>query len=258
MNDRGEGSILGRLAYAAGYALGRADAMLEGDEPQATAPPATPTPYPAPPPNDRAESAEEHAEATGEGAEFMGEGAEAMGEGAESRRHTWFETAAHPGENGASAAIALGTIAAGWVLGRLIRPKPINWPRAILAGAAATALADLVDSVSGPDPERRSPFPPSVEDIPRYAAGIATAAAYGAQIYPRLPGSPLTRGLIFGTVEAMVADDGGALGMLQRVAPQMRLPLGELGIHALPPRSTIASLAFGLGLGLYSAGGKRK
>lgn len=237
MNDRGEGSIFGRLAYAAGYALGRADALIEGDETSATEPLASPTPYPAPPPNDR--------EAT-------------SGEQARPRPRTVIESEVELEEGGQSAAIALGTIAAGWLLGRIIRPRPVNWPRAIVAGVAGTALAELADNFSRRDPERPSPFPPSLEDIPRYAAGIATAAAYGAQIYPRLPGSPLTRGLIFGTVEAMVADSGGAIGMLQRVAPQLRLPLGALGSYALPQRSTIASLAFGLGLGLYSAKGKRR
>jgi hypothetical protein len=239
MNDRGEGSILGRLAYAAGYALGRADTLLEGDEPSAAEPSApTPTAYPAAPPNDReATYGEEPAAATGTAYEPISEATE---------------------DGGQSAVIALGTIAAGWLLGRIIRPRPVNWPRAVLAGVAGTALADLTGVFSRQDSERPATFPPGLEDIPRYAAGVATAAAYGSQVYPRLPGSSLTRGLIFGTVEAMVAENGGALGMLQRVAPQLRLPLDSLGAYAAPRRSTIASLAFGLGLGLYSARGKRR
>jgi hypothetical protein len=161
---------------------------------------------------------------------------------------------------GPSAALTIGSLAAGWLLSRLIRPRPVNWPRAVLAGVAGTALADfaLLLSQRTPEQDRPAPFPPRLEDLPRYAAGVATAAAYGSQIYPRLPGSPLTRGLIFGTVEAVVADNGGALGLLQRVAPQFKLPLGPLAAYESPPRGTIASLAFGLGLGLYSAKGKRR
>jgi hypothetical protein len=168
------------------------------------------------------------------------------------------------GEGGTAAAVALGSLAAGWVLSRLIRPRPVNWPRAVLAGVAGTALAELAQTLSHRGPERPLPFPPRAEDLPRYAAGVATAAAYASQIYPRLPGSPLTRGLIFGTVEAMVAESGGTFGLLQRVAPELRLPLGPLGplsplsTQMVPQRGALGSLAFGLGLGLYSAKGKRR
>lgn len=250
MNDRGEGSILGRLAYAAGYALGRADTLIEGDDAPDTESMAPPSPYPNTPPNDRQEDY---------GGDYAAAEEAAYNAAARAAARSYGEAPeVEPAENGASAAIALGTVAAGWLLGRLIRPHPVNWPRAILAGVAGTALAELTESLLHPDPERPTPFPPRIDDIPRYAAGVATAAAYGAQIYPRLPGSGLTRGLIFGTVEAVVADRGGALGMLQSVAPQLRLPLGSLASYALPQRSTVASLAFGLGLGLYSGKGKRR
>ncbi len=231
MNDRGEGSILGRLAYSIGYAMGRADTLIEVDDAPAADPTVVQPPYTGGHQNDRT---------TAPGKDYT-------------RQEHW----PAPEERGPSAGIALGTLAAGWLLSRLIRPRPVNWPRAVLAGVAGTALAELADSLSHRDAERPIPFPPRAEDLPRYAAGVATAAAYGAQIYPRLPGSPLTRGLIFGTVEAMVADSGGALGLLQRVAPQLRLPLGSLAEYA-SERGPAASLAFGLGLGLYSAKGKRR
>jgi hypothetical protein len=159
---------------------------------------------------------------------------------------------------GATAGAALGSLAASWVLSRFLRPRPIHWPRAVIAGLAGTALADLVQNITQQGSDDHPPFPPGVEDLPRYAAGIATAAAYGAQLYPRLPGSPLTRGLIFGTVEAVVAESGGALGLLQRVAPDVRLPLAPLATYAPPHRGALESLAFGLGLALYSTGRRRR
>jgi hypothetical protein len=258
MNDRGEGSILGRLAYAAGYAMGRADTLLDaGEEFIADRATSYQEPYPTGHQNDREATPGAGYQAPRQGA------AEPASTGSPFSR--WFGPqadaqagyGAEPMDHGPSVAVTLGTLATGWLISRLIRPRPVNWPRAVLAGVAGTALAEIMDSLSQRGTDRPALFPPSVEDLPRYAAGVATAAAYAAQIYPRLPGSPLTRGLIFGTVEATVADSGGALGLLQRVAPQLRLPLGSLATYSIPQRSAAASLAFGLGLGLYSSKGKR-
>lgn len=248
MNDLGTGSILGRLAYSFGYALGRADSIVETGAaalPDLSA--ITTETYPAGHQNDHQAGEESTYESTADLGMKTG---------------PYEQPGAYPEEEGddvASAGYALGTLAAGWVLSRIIRPHPVNWPRAVLAGVAATALADLVGSLGRSETtERRPAFPPTAEDLPRYAAGVATAAAYGSQIYPRLPGSPLTRGLIFGTVEATMAESGGALGLVQRYVPQLRLPLASLASHAAPQRSALASLAFGVGLALYAGKSKPK
>src|SRR5690625_6409142 len=67
----------------------------------------------------------------------------------------------------------------------------------------------------------------------------------------------MTRGLIYGAVDASLSEEGGVLGLLERVVPQVELPLRSL---ALSPgrRTRLASIAFGLGLGLYSARPKPK
>jgi len=216
MSVRGEGSIFGRLAYSVGYALGRADTIV--DEP-GTGTPVGESPAP---------------------------------------RYTIDHEDDLDGLS-SSIAMTLGTVGAGWALGKIMKPRPINWPRAILAGLAATALSDLAQILTAPEVsgEEGLEFPPTPEDLPRYATGIATAAAYGAQIYPRLPGSPMTRGLIYGAVDASLSEEGGVLGLLERVVPQVELPLRSL---ALSPgrRTRLASIAFGLGLGLYSARPKPK
>lgn len=238
MNDSGKGSILGRVAYSIGYALGRADSIVEsGASTLSTL---------------SNLGAGRHSE------EGEGERPESVrGAGRSHASPTAGEASFDDVDelddlDGLPAGLALGTFAVGWVLSRVLRPHPINWPRAIAAGVAATALADLVGSIE-PDPEGEvTHFPPGAEDLPRYAAGIATAAAYAAQIYPRLPGSPLTRGLIFGTAEASLAGSGGALGLIQRYAPQLRLPLGSLASQTSPSRGALASLAFGIGLALYA------
>lgn len=250
MNDRGAGSILGRLAYSIGYALGRADSIIEAGA--SAIPDLTPLAskaYPGGPRNDHPEWEEFAPETTS---------APGTGTGHAKPRGAHTSTDEVEADDGIEAGAALGTLAAGWALSRLARPHPVNWPRAILAGAAATALADLVGSFDRGSDRHRPPFPPTVEDLPRYAAGVATAAAYAAQIYPRLPGSPLTRGLIFGAVEAAVRENGGAIGMIQRYVPQLSLPLSSLAGFAAPRRSALASLAFGVGLALYAGPGKKK
>jgi len=249
MNDRGAGSILGRLAYSIGYALGRADSLIEaGTSALADFAPTSSETYPG-------DSENDHPGWEGTTSETTSPGETYPGHTAPHDAYTDLDDYAE--DDGIRAGAALSTLAAGWALSRLVRPHPINWPRAILAGAAATALADLVGSI-GRGSDRRTPFPPTAEDLPRYAAGIATAAAYAAQIYPRLPGSPLTRGLIFGAVEAAVRENGGTIGMIQRYAPQLRLPLASLANYAAPRRSALASLAFGVGLALYADKGKEK
>ena len=156
---------------------------------------------------------------------------------------------------GAAVGTALGATAAGWVLSRLLRPHPIHWPRAILAGIVGTALADAVRLLEPREAGTPPPLPPRAEDLPRYAAGVATAAAYASLLYPRLPGAPVTRGLLFGALEAAAAREGGAFGFLRRIAPQVAIPLESLAEGATPRRGgPLADLAFGLGLGLYSRG----
>lgn len=146
-----------------------------------------------------------------------------------------------------AAGTVAGSAAVSWIVARLMRPKPVRWPLVVLAGTAATALADFVDSL---DDDERPGFPPTIEDLPRYAAGVATAAAYAAILYPRLPGSPLTRALAFGALDGML-EDGGVIGLLRRVAPEADVPMQSLAGLRPERRSPLAALAFGLGLALY-------
>jgi hypothetical protein len=154
-----------------------------------------------------------------------------------------------------AAGLALGASAATWALGRVLHPRPVHWPRAVLAGAAGTALADLAERALRREDARSAHFLPRLEDLPRYAAGVATAAAYAAVAYPLLPGSPLVRALLFGALDAATREAGGAVGLLQRVAP--RLPLEALSSLEAPRRAPASALAFALGLALYRGKGRR-
>jgi hypothetical protein len=83
----------------------------------------------------------------------------------------------------------------------------------------------------------------------RLGGGVAVAAGYASLLYPRLPGSPLVRGLAFGALEVAAAPTGGLVRMAGDV-PGLRFPLQALAVPEEEGRGPIAHMAFGLGLGL--------
>lgn len=138
-----------------------------------------------------------------------------------------------------------------WLLSRLLRPRPVRWPMVILAGLGATALSDLVRRFETPDAQSDD-----IDEIAfRYAAGIATASAYAAVLYPRLSGRPLTRGLLFGLIEVLAAPHGGVVVLGRKLAPTIKLPLQGLALPVDDEAGPLAHLAFGAGLGLLYRGG---
>jgi hypothetical protein len=148
-----------------------------------------------------------------------------------------------------------GGLAAGaagaWLLARILRPRPVSWTRVVVAGVAATILADLAARTFEPDASRRRH---SLADDPEaalrhFGAGVAVAAGYASLLYPRLPGSPLVRGLAFGAMEVAAASNGGLVRLASQV-PGLRFPLQPLAEPAGEGRGPIAHMAFGLGLGL--------
>ena len=146
----------------------------------------------------------------------------------------------------------VGLTIAGWALSRLLRPRPVSWPRVILAGFAATALADLVGRAIGERHEPgEEPYAEGPEKIlARIGAGVAIAAGYAAILYPRLPGPPLARGLAFGALEVAAAPRGG-LVRLAEAAPGVKFPLQALASPVDEDAGPLSHMAFGLGLGLF-------
>jgi len=144
----------------------------------------------------------------------------------------------------------VATTAAGLALAKFVRPKRVSWPRAVVAGVAATALAHLADTLE----ERAGGGSPTDETAAdasaRYVAGIATAIAYASLIYPRIPGPPLVRGLAFGAIEAATLPQGGILATLRQVSPRLSIPLASLALPGAAGSTPAANLAYGLGLGL--------
>lgn len=216
------GSVLDNVFYTIGYALGEAESRLAG--------------------------------ATARGGE-AGSGPEAEDEDIGATRSSTVEAEATSPRSAPSdvTGAALGAAAAAWLLARVLRPRPVRWPRAILAGVAGSVLAaaaELIDRRLGTVP----PEAPAMDGSVRLAAGIASAAAYASLLYRRLPGSPATRGLIFGAIEAATRPVGGTFSFLRRLSPHVAIPFETLASTFTPARGPISAVAFGIGLGLYRDG----
>jgi hypothetical protein len=126
------------------------------------------------------------------------------------------------------------TTAAGALVAQLLRPRPVHWPRAILAGTIATLVCDaetIVESrllgrkFSTRTAARRAERETGLRvQLARYAAGIAMAGFYARYLYGRLPGPPLVQGLTYGILEAGTHAYGGPVALLNRLAPEVPIP----------------------------------
>lgn len=145
---------------------------------------------------------------------------------------------------------ALKDAAETWFVSRVLRPRSVSWPGVLFAGLVATALSDVVAFFT--DPDRPRPLDEDPEDLmARYGAGIASTAAYAALLYPRLPGSPLTRGVVFGLLDVVTEPEGGIVATARRFAPQVRFPLKPFALPVNEEAGPLARLAFGVALGLF-------
>lgn len=166
-------------------------------------------------------------------------------------------------EGDGSAADAVGTALAGaaaaWIAARVLRPRPVSWPRVLFAGVAATSLADAVGrTLEEGGPGGGLPFADDPEELlARLAAGVAVAAGYASLLYPRIPGPPLFRGLVFAALEVAAAPRGG-LVQLAHDTRGIRFPLQALAAPVDEDAGTLSHLAFGLGLGLFYRNGHRR
>lgn len=137
-----------------------------------------------------------------------------------------------------------------WVVSRVLRPRPVHWGAVLFAGLASTALSDVVAYFT--DPTRAHPLDEDPETlIARYAAGVASTSAYASLIYPRLPGSPLTRGAVYGLLDVVTEPEGGVLALGRELAPALRFPLKPFALPVNQDAGPLARMAFGLGLGLF-------
>lgn len=150
-------------------------------------------------------------------------------------------------------AVATGAIA---VASRLLdRWKPrgtaglggIVWAGA--AGAAATLLVELARpllSSDGSEPALGARTPE------RLLGGAAQGMVYGAVLEPWLPGPPVLKGALFGSVEFVLHPSGGATGLLGSRSPLGRVPMVLTLLEQLEARdrSFLEHVAFGAAVGV--------
>ena len=142
------------------------------------------------------------------------------------------------------------TAGGAWLLSRLLRPRDVSWTRVVLAGLAATLVADLVGRTEKKPASGELPFAGDAEELTaRLGAGVAIAAGYAALLYPRIPGPPLFRGLAFGALEILAAPRGGLMG-IAATTPGVKFPLQALAMPVDEDASPLSHLAFGLTLGM--------
>lgn len=133
------------------------------------------------------------------------------------------------------------------------RPGPLSLIRAAGAGAAAALLVEVARPLL-----TRQELSLDGDLIRELLSGAGAGLVYAALVEPRVPGPPLFRGAVYGTVEYLISPWGGLGDVLGPLTPQKRLPLvGALledGDH--PRTSWVEQLAFAVALAeLYGHGG---
>lgn len=129
------------------------------------------------------------------------------------------------------------------------RPGISGLVKAGAAGAAAALLIDLIRPLLLGDP-KLAILDAKTPD--RLLAGVGQGLVYGALVEPRVPGSALLKGALYGSVEYATDQMGGLSALLGSHAPQGRLPgVGAL-LEGLDPhdRAFLEHLVFGIALAL--------
>ena len=149
---------------------------------------------------------------------------------------------------------AFVTAAAATLAGQALRFLPARGAPGIVqvllagaSGAAAALLRELVDPLLRGRPTL-APLGPQVGKA--LLSGAARGLLYGAVIDTRLPGPPLARGVLYGSVEYAVSPWGGLTTLLGEKAPHHRLPFlaGLFEDYRLGEDSYLDHVVFGLAL----------
>ncbi len=135
---------------------------------------------------------------------------------------------------------------------RLVTHRPSSWrlARGALAGAAAAALVFAARELGG---SRRADEREDDQDpLDELLGGAGRGLIYAALIDPYLPGGPLLKGALTGTLDYALAPAGGLFRSLEPLSPIRRVPvvsaLLEVGSSEADPY--LAHLCNGLLLGL--------
>ncbi|MEM7415032.1 MAG: hypothetical protein AAF389_06000 [Gemmatimonadota bacterium] len=147
----------------------------------------------------------------------------------------------------AAIAVSVDHLLARWTGSRT--PGFTKLLRACAAGATAAVLVDLVRPLLRGD---RSVPILDEGTADRLIAGASQGLVYGGVVEPRLPGSSVMKGAIYGSAEYAADPVGGLGSLLGSHTPQRRLPfVGEL-LDGVEPddRAYLEHLVFGIALAI--------
>jgi len=129
------------------------------------------------------------------------------------------------------------------------RPRVTRLVWAAAAGAASALIVDLLRPLLVEGGELTSIDAGTTD---RLVAGAGQGLVYGALVEPRVPGPPLLKGALYGSVEFITDRMGGLSRLLSAHTPQGRLPLvGDVfsarGAH---DRAFLEHFVFGIAVAL--------
>jgi hypothetical protein len=169
-----------------------------------------------------------------------------------SKRHRESDRSIEAAWPSADELIAAGTmLLLDRVLGSRERTRPgiVRLMRAGASGAAAALLVDLLKPLL-----RGSHEVPVIDrnTADRLLNGLGQGLVYGALVEPRVPGPPLIKGAVYGSVEYAFDPLGGLSTVLGSHTPQGRLPFVGAMLEGLDPhdRAYLEHLVFGIALAL--------
>jgi hypothetical protein len=150
--------------------------------------------------------------------------------------------------------------AASLVLARVLKPRPVDWRRAALAGVLATLAYDAVAWLdetlaarrTGERPESHSGAEDLTRLAARYSAGVGLAMVYARFLHGRIPGPRVVGGLAFGVADGAAGAAGGLLPLAHHLAPSVPLPFEARGLSPAAQvtlRTLVRHAAFGATLG---------
>ena len=136
------------------------------------------------------------------------------------------------------------------VLGSWGRRQDPGFTRLLKAAASGVAAALIVDLVR-PLLQGDTRLPVlDRQTADRMIAGAGQGLVYGAVVEPRVPGPPVAKGVLFGSVEYLADPLGGVGELLGRHAPQNRLPVVGDVLNRLEDHEQqwLEHVAFGIAL----------
>ncbi len=137
------------------------------------------------------------------------------------------------------------------------RPGTVRTARAVLAGAGAAFLLNLLRARANGSSAENGTAPDPVREL---LMGAGRGVLYGSVLELRLPGPPIFRGATYGVIEYVAAPLGGLDGILGAASPHRTTSLlaALFAMEEAPAGSLTDHVAFGAAFGLFYGEGRAR